>query len=238
MNEYFYSKLDDAIKKSVEVYPYFMNPAEQHEAEIYLKQKGAEYFLYGGYDSAERKMVFFSETKDYIKSVKVIGSGYYKLTHKDFLGAFLGLGIERYTLGDILVQDNGAIIFVTEPILQFLLSFEKPLENIGRDKVKIIEYDIPEDFAIKKNIMPINSTITSSRLDCVTAALVKISREKIKQLIISGNVQLNYKIATDIDRSVKAGDIISIKKFGRFEITDTDGRTKKDRIKLSAIKFI
>jgi len=242
MDGYFYSKLDDAIKKSAGVFPYFLNPAEQYEAESYLKTKGVEYFLYGGYGAAERKMIFFSEVKvkEYIKSVSVTGSGYYKLSHKDFMGAFLGLGIERYTLGDIIVNDNNfkAVIFVTEPIMQFLLSSEKPLEYIGKDKVKISEYEITEDFEIKKNFMTVNSTVTSARLDCVASALIKTSREKIKQVIISGNVQLNYKYVDETDKIVKDGDIISIKKFGRYEIIDINDRTKKDKIKLKAKKYI
>lgn len=244
MDEYFISKLDNFIDKNAylesAVLRYFLNPAEQYEVEAYLKKRYSDtyYTFFGGYKSAERCMLILNPVDISIAAIKIKGSGFHTLNHKDFLGAVLALGIERWSIGDIVVRDNGAIIFTTEKIHEFLLSDDKPLEYIGKDKVSVTDYILPDDFVSDKNFIDINGIISSARLDSIVAVFAKTSREKAKSLIMSGNVQLNFKFNYNNDTQVNPNDIMSIKGYGRYKIIDLSNKTRKDKIKLYALKYI
>lgn len=254
MDKYFFSKLNEFIKKfgcgsisEPAAYQYFLDPEERRTTEIYIKKCGFEinYRFFGGYDCAERMLLFI--LPDYIaehdlnvKTLMVKGSGFIELKHKDFLGALLALGIERYCLGDIIVGNgkSDAVIFVTEKIGAYLLSAEKPLGYINKDKVDVCEYDLPEDYTYEKKYQDISGIIASKRLDCVIVVLLKISREKVKLLIAGGLIRINYNVCYDNDAPVLPGDIISVKGYGRFTITDMSQKTAKNKIKLMALKYI
>ena len=116
-------------------------------------------FLFGGYDDAERKMLFIipsflsdmdgepcekarmyfpEEFERALKAIKIQGSGYRELSHRDYLGSILALGIERSSLGDIVVQNEySAVIFCTEKIFDFLAV---GIEKIASDKVTVTEF--------------------------------------------------------------------------------------------------
>ena len=245
MDEYFYLKLGDFIKKnsftdSVKL-QYFLNPAEQHDTETYLKtnHKDISYTFNGGYEFAERRLfVLNPETDIHIKCIHIKISGFHALSHKDFMGAVLGLGIERYCIGDIVVVADGGVIFTTDAIHEFILSGEKPLEYIGRDKITVKDYIISDDFGADRKFMEITGVIASSRLDSIVSVLAKTSREKAKSLIAGGNVQYNFAQEFDNDTPVKSGDTVSVRGYGRFNIKDVTQKTKKDKIKLVALKYI
>ena len=148
------------------------------------------------------------------------------------------MGIERWCIGDIIAKDNEAIIFTTDKIYDFLLSDDKPLEYIGKDKVIVTDYKISDDFVSDRNFIDINGIISSARLDSIVAVFAKTSREKAKLLITSGNVQLNYKLNYNNDTQVNCNDIMSIRGHGRYKIVDVSNRTRKDKIKLYALKYI
>jgi len=245
MDEIFYSKLDNFIKKNVfsesAVLQHFMNPAEQHEAETYMKinHNDINYTFDGGYEFAERRLFVLNPDNDIcVKSIHIKSSGFHTLSHKDFLGAVLGLGIERRCLGDIVVVSDGAVIFLTDTIYEYILGGENPLEHIGRDKVSVVEFIPPYDFTADREFVEITGVIASSRLDSVVAVLAKTSREKAKAFISGGNVQYNYKPELNNDTPVKSGDVISVRGYGRFNIKDVTQKTKKDKIRLNALKYI
>lgn len=249
MDEYFYSKLDNFIEKNQYcengIMQYFLNPAEQYETESYLKTNhdSIDYILYGGYDFAERRMFVLNpitEIRADVKSVFIKGSGYHKLEHKDFMGAVLGLGIERRCIGDIIINENTAVVFVTDKIRDFLLNPESPLEykSVGKDKVTVSDYIVPVGFNAGREYAGITGIVASARLDSVVSVLIKTSREKAKAIIACGNVQHNFRQEFNNDKQIVSGDIISVKGYGRFNISDLSQKTKKDKIKLIATKNI
>lgn len=246
MDEYFISKLDDFIKRNnfndSVILQYFLNPAEQYDVASYMKfhHNDIDYILYGGYEFAERRLFILNPTINSIEipSVFIKNSGFCTLTHKDYLGAVLGLSIERWCIGDIITNENGAVIFTTDKIHAFLLSIEKPLEYIGRDKVLVSDYIVPDGFGIDRKFIEITGVIASSRLDSIVSVLIKTSREKSKEIITSGNVQHNFKQELKTDKQIISGDIISVRGYGRFNIKDVSQKTKKDKIRLIALKNI
>ncbi len=239
----------------------FLDPSEVFFTKSYITHLGAKglCFLYGGYKDAERKCAFFlpefysdliddiedfdgttsileSELAEAIKALRIKGSGYRTLSHRDFLGAILNLGIERSAIGDLCItDDNTCVIFATASVTALILN---GCERIGSDKVKIEEIPLSKSFNFEKKTKQISDTVASDRLDCVVSALASESRERSKQLILSGFVECNYSPCERTDLRISEGDTITIRGTGKFIIVSITEETKKGRIKLAAKKYI
>ena len=217
-------------------------------------------FFWGGYPNAERTILwclpsycryqltddipmqaaFKEDFTEELMPLRIKTSGYVKLAHRDFLGAIIGLGIDRTVVGDILPDSDGAVIFVSASIAEFIKS---ELTYIGRDKVKVQNVTLPEDFDFERKFEKVHGTVASPRLDAVVSELARTSRESAKGLIHEGLVEHNYFTASESDREVANGDIISIRKSsgtkgGKFIVDNLDERSSKGRIKLAARRFI
>ena len=252
MDTFFYSRIDDLFVRADRgetVCSAFYNESESHEAQKYLSsQHRSGYLFYGGYDDAERKRLFvFPEwyepdkelTGDFISPVLIRGSGYVKLDHRAYLGSLVGSGLSRDVIGDIVVQDEqSAVVFLDSRIAEYLTGPNPSLERIGRDKVKILPYLLPSGFTSSVEVVGISSTVASARLDCVVSELVNLSREKTKDLISAGLVMHNYSESTNFSADVCQGDVISVRGYGKFRIESIGEKTKKDRIRLLAVKYV
>ncbi len=217
-------------------------------------------FFWGGYTDAERAVLcvmpaycryslpegaalgtaFREELSEVITPIQIKTSGYVKLAHRDFLGALVGLGIDRAVMGDILPNDDGAIVFVNPSVAAFI---KNELTYIGRDKVKATDVTLPDDFAFLRQFERVGGTVASARLDAVVSELARTSREAAKSLIDSGFVEHNHFTATRYDREVTNGDVISIRKSsaakgGKFIVDRIDERSAKGRIRLAARRDI
>ncbi len=217
-------------------------------------------FFFGGYPDAERTLLcvmpsycrysltegntlgaaFRDELTEVITPLQIKTSGYVKLAHRDFLGALIGLGIDRAAMGDILPNDDGAIVFVSPSVATLI---KNELTYIGRDKVKVADVTLPDDFTFSRQFEKIGGTVASARLDAVVSELARTSRESAKSLIDGGFVEHNYFTATRYDREVTNGDVISIRKTGatkggKFIVDKIDELSMKGRIRLAARRYI
>lgn len=245
-------RIDDLVLKAENAVPGctpFLNETQRAQAEIYLRRyrdrDGLAYRFYGGYEGAQRTRLFvypdyyeFEDVCDSIGAVLIKGSGYESLKHSSFLGALTGLGIDRGKMGDIAVRGNDAILFADESIVRFLLSEPSPLTGVGRDKVKVSAYDVSADFRNDAQFKELFDTVASPRLDCIVASLAGVSREKAKGLVLSGSVMVNHIPKEAIDITVSDGDTVTIRGYGKFIIVSLADKTKKDRHKLIARKYI
>lgn len=244
------ARIDDMLDRAERgeaAYSHFLNETERAQTELYLRGRTAELCVsfFGGYGGAERTRLFiypeyyeFADICDCIRAVEIRGSGYETLRHSSFLGALTSLGIDRAKMGDIVIRDCSAILFADEKITGFLLSDPAPLTRVGRDTVKISEFKVSEDFENQREYKDIFDTVASPRLDCVVSALTNLSREKAKSLIISGQVMINHIPAERTDTAVNAADVVTVRSYGKFRIESLSDRTKKDRYKLTAKKYI
>ncbi len=214
-------------------------------------------FLFGGYGDAERKRLFVlpsyladfdgdaesrgreyccEELADAVRAIRIEGSGYRQLSHRDFLGSLLALGIERDTLGDLVVEEGRiATVFCTGKIFPFLL---QGIERVGADKVTVKEFTPDESFAVKRDFLPITDTVASNRLDCVVGALTNLSREKAQTAVRSGLCEVDYRLEQRVDFELKTPSVITIRGFGKYELLSFDGETKRGRLRLSARKYV
>lgn len=228
----------------------FLTPAEQEIVRRLLAAQGVpteRYLLYGGYADAERKKLFLlpdwyesgdlCAVSDEIIPIRICGSGYHELTHRQYMGSILALGVERDVIGDIVVTDpHHAVVFCARQIVSFLLSGE--LVRIGADTVHAETYALPTDFANVRETVSITDTISAPRLDAIVASLARVSRERAKSIVQHGEVFLNFSKEQRPDRQVAAGDLLSITGCGKFRIDSVGDLTKKGRYRMAAQKFL
>lgn len=237
----FCSKIDDAaelcLKRQKPYFFSFMSERKQYIADNYLKSICFQnYSFFGGYENSERKILglFYDDTVDFpVSAVEFAYRKCDKLSHRDFLGALMSLGIERETVGDILVEDGRCVVFVKSEIKNYIVS---QIYKIGRVGVRICEADI-NNLPQGRGIEELGYTVSSMRLDNIVAAITGFSREKTKSQILSGTVCLNYSETRNISQNVCQDDCITVRGKGKFIIKAVVGYTKKQRIKISIIHF-
>ena len=173
--------------------------------------------------------------REVLLPVHLKSSGYKKLTHRDWLGSLMSLGIKRETIGDICFFEGEAYVFAEPKAAVFI---ENELSRAGRDKVSAHICNLPENFVIENEFENITSTIASPRFDSIVRALCSISREDAAKIIESGQAELNYFTETEVDKRVSDGDIISVRGYGKFIVDSTGDITKKGRFRLMARKFV
>lgn len=258
------ARLEDALSRTargrIAVSP-FLTPGERKHAERFLRMRGAEKqaVFWGGYAGAERVCLFlvpdfYSELgmmpsagqnpaqalsdsdADAVTAVRVSGSGFRTLTHRDYLGSLLGLGLERDALGDIAVQNAyEAVVFCTRRIEPFLCS---QLQRVGAEPVRCRAYTPDGDFTDGRQYMPISATVASPRLDCVVAALTKLSREDAQNAVRQGLVEVEFEPEERVDRLLCTPAWISIRGYGRFFLRAFDGQTRKGRLRMLADQLV
>ena len=192
------------------------------------------YETFGGYEFSERQMVAFLPDalccdKNYPISVLKIEplqkKFSEKLSHRDYLGSILNLGIERCKLGDILVEEDNALIFVHKSMENFLL---EELTRIRHTSVMVSVEEI-QDLNYKPSIKEISGTVSSLRLDSLLALAFSSSRSKLVAYIEAGKVFVNGKLITSNGYQMKENDIVSVRGLGRFQYIETLSQTKKGR---------
>ena len=237
----------------------FLTPEEAAYTEtVFREARAAErFFFFGGFGEAERKRVFVipsflsdmdgdaeekartyfpEEFSSSIKAIKIQGSGYRELSHRDYLGSILSLGVERVALGDVVVLDKySAVVFCTDKMFDYLMG---GIERIGSDKVTVSLF-VPDDgFDAKREFLTIRDTVASERLDCVVGALTNLSREKAQTLLRSGLCEVNYLPEERVDVTVKPPCTVTLRGYGKFRVLEFDGETKRGRLRLVAQKYV
>ena len=174
--------------------------------------------------------------RDAVCPMLVKGSGFRELSHRDYLGSVLGLGLERDAIGDILIPDAHSAILLTDSRVGNFLTTQ--MEKVATDTVRVSR--LPEGTSLggTRRLQPLNDTVASERLDCVVAALCNLSREKAQMAVRSGIVELDYEAVEDCSATVDAPAVISVRGYGKFAVHAFDGTTRKGRIRLVAGKYI
>lgn len=189
----------------------------------------------GGYSGAERKRVLICP--DYINPEdEDSGLSFLSFTvpfhgsrpgHRDFLGSLAGLGLKREKLGDILVNDDGAHGIVASEVVTYIKS---NLIKVGRWEVTVREIPAGSLKMPQEKVKTVNTTVSSLRLDSVSAAGFGVSRSKMADYITSERVNLNWQVNNSPSQPVRQGDIISIKGRGRVELAEVNGTSRGGRI--------
>lgn len=186
--------------------------------------------LFGGYEDAQRQMVAFipeyEEPSFPLSVVKIISPRLKNLTHRDFLGSILGLGIKREKCGDIIQSDGCCYAILSDDIASYVAN---ELKKVGREGVRC-ELSSPEEIPVtEKKLTPVSGTVSSLRLDAVVSLFAGKGRSKASEAISGGLVFVNGVCIQKSDMRVSDGDIISVRGKGKATL-EVGGTSKKDRI--------
>jgi RNA-binding protein YlmH len=217
-------------------YTKFLTPSEREFAKKISDFGGLGAVFDGGYDGAERTCALFGagdsglrESGDYpLRALRFSFPEKLKLTHRDFLGALLALGLKRETLGDILVGEGRADAVVFADVADFI---RYHLERVGQARVETSEGDLAALSPAEENGKEISGTVASARLDAVLRLAYNISRGDAKTLARSGGVQVNHAAVKEPDMRLEEGDLLSVRGMGRARLLSIGETTKKGRLK-------
>ena len=188
--------------------------------------------LCGGYPAAERKLACFGESWGaepptvWIKIAPISQKFADKLTHRDFLGALVGLGIKREVLGDIIIYENCGYLYCLESISEFITS---ELSQVKRTSVRCEITNAPPESSVslpEEDKLP----VASERLDALVSAVFKLSRTESQALFEAELVFVNSRTAKRPSAEPNVGDIVSVRGHGRFIYEGPCGQTKKGRL--------
>ncbi|BBF42248.1 hypothetical protein lbkm_0930 [Lachnospiraceae bacterium KM106-2] len=235
---------NSAYYKGIPKYTDFMN---LNEISIFLSMlkelPKIDYRFEGGYDGAERKILSFYQKESYIEpefdiailEIKPLNAKFSDdLTHRDYLGAILNLGIDRSKTGDILLMEDKTYLFCDGRIATFLTD---SLCKIKHTNVSCRQVD-HADFHYEPKFEQISGSISSERIDCVIPLAFKGSRSGMSHLIAAGKVYVNGKLMQSNSYQLKEDDVISVRGYGKFIYKGYTNQTKKGRFYATLLKYI
>lgn len=238
--------IEDKIRQCQENYmttnSSFLDMRQRTLAEARCRQHaGLRYRFYGGYEDAERTVAVFlpdyAELSDDnpLALLRITQDGYRTLSHRDYLGSLMGLGIKREMIGDILVRDGGADIVIRKDMGEFLLyNYEKAgRTTLKAELVSIEEIIVPENLFEEKR-----ATVASLRLDNLIASAFSLSRGRAAEAIEGGAVFVNGLQSEKADRQIKEGDKLVLRGKGKVLLKEVGGVTKKDRVSVMLHKYL
>ncbi len=242
-------RLSELMRKSLDA-PYFIftdflglsEQAAFHEVRRDFPY--ARYTLFGGTDGAERIMVRFGDTEEIgyeqpfpILTMKIepLSQKFAeKLTHRDFLGSILGLGIERCKIGDILIRENVGYTFVSEDIAEYI---KDSLTKVRRTDVKVsLSETLPEGELYKTERRKLQAV--GERVDAVIAKLFSISRDDSLYLFKKGLVFADGREVTSASYIPKKNEVISVRGYGRFIYLGYETLTKKGKLNIEVELYV
>lgn len=234
-------RLELAKKTYTPEFTIFMDPYKAYSIRDMLLNNDCDIFVYGGYEDSERvKVGFFPEfsTVDVrefpIKAVEISYNSQFSraLSHRDFLGSILGLGITREKTGDIIIEEGRAVAFTDSDIADYIAV---NLERVGHTKVRV---KILESFKPKpKEPQEKRLTVASLRIDALLSGALNISRGRAADLIKGEKAFINWKKVISVSHIVKENDVVTLRGVGRVKINEVMGTTKKDRILINVSVF-
>ena len=248
-NELLAKRLAELAERSYNTYSFqftdFLGLGEQSIFESLKKELyGISYERFGGAAGAERIIIRFGDEAELgysepfpiscIKIAPKCEKFAEKLTHRDFLGAVLNLGIERSKLGDIVIVDNAAYLFAKNEIASFLTD---SLVRVRHTDVVLRIVDAPPASELYKTERQ-KIQISSERLDAIISKLFHISREASSLLFTRGAVFINGRICQSQSERVKEGEIISVRGYGKFIYRGVESESRKGKLNCTADVYV
>ena len=209
----------------------FLSPAEQAAAQGFLVLLGAREsgIFWGGYDGAERRRLVF------LPAVRAACRSGGDLTHRDFLGSLMALGLTREKIGDILVEKGGCQVLLDPSMTDFLL---QNWDSAGREKLTVTPLPLSALAVPHAAVKELRDTVSSLRLDNVLAAGFSLSRGRAAEAVEKGSVQVNYATCVKPDKPVSAGDTITCRGLGKYVLDSVGAPTKKGRLPVTIRRYI
>ena len=222
----------------------FLNPRErQIIRSVVGTNEDVHVSFFGGYSSAERKRglihpsYFEPEETDFDTVLLEIDypHKFAAISHPHILGSLMGLGLKREKFGDILNEQERFQIMVAKEVTSYL---KTNFDHVGKVPVTLKEKKLSDAVYSIEEWREQAVTVSSMRLDVVIGSLPSMSRQKAQLLVKSGAVKVNWKAVDQPSFECAQGDMLSVRGIGRMKILSIDGRTKKEkwRVTLGILK--
>lgn len=239
-----WDKIQAGIRRDIPANTCFLSPREL-EMTRYLFGDVPGLHSFGGYGDAERKMLVYlpeyldeAAILDEDSPVVCLRASYYEadtLSHRDFLGALMGAGIARETVGDICVSKGSCDFFVTAEIAPYV---EQNFLSAGRTRLSIARIPLDSVAVPEPETKEIRDTLASLRLDSVVSSGFRIGRSLAAQYIAAGKAAIDGLPCEKPDKAVSEGCKISIRGLGKIKLATVGGQTKKGRISVIIHRYI
>ncbi|WP_066289303.1 YlmH family RNA-binding protein [Bacillus sp. FJAT-29937] len=220
----------------------FLDPREQEIIKQLIGiNNDVKIQLFGGFEMAERKRALLypeylqPEDEDFQITLYEVeyNKKFVNLEHPQVLGSLMSLGLKRIKYGDILFENERIQFLVTRDIEHYIST---QLNTIGKSSVTLVKLPLDSALQSKEIWSELSVTSTSLRLDTVASAIHNISRQKSQTLIQQGLTKVNWTLIENPAFEVRESDIISIRGYGRAKIIALEGKTKRDKWKITAGK--
>ena len=239
-----WDKINAGMRKNIPANTCFLSPRELEMAK-YLFGEPEGLYAFGGYGDAERKMLIY--LPDYLDESSLteedspcvcLRSVFYQgdsPSHRDFLGALMGAGIGRETVGDICVDKGSCDFFVTAEIAPYIL---QNFTSAGRTRVHMERIPLSEAHIPEPEVKEIRDTLASLRLDSVISSGFRIGRSLASQYVSAGKTAIDGLPCEKPDKAVAEGAKISVRGLGKIKLHSINGKTKKDRISVVIHRYV
>ena len=239
-----WDKINAGIRRNIPANTCFLSPREQEMARfLFGNEPGLHAF--GGYEDAERKMLIYlpeylEEESLYEEDCPLVclrATFFEKddLSHRDFLGALIGAGIARETVGDICVGKGCCDFFVTEEVAPYI---RQNFLSAGKTKLHLDQIPLKEASIPEPEVKEIKDTLASLRLDSVISSGFRIGRSLASQYVSAGKAAMDGLPCEKPDKAVSEGMKISVRGLGKIKLVSVNGRTKKDRISVTIHRYM
>ncbi len=245
IRRHFMDLANRAYNRNIVVYSDFLNLNELHSLQyLHMDDLGVKLRLSGGYEEAERQIaaflpdafVLYGEPSFPISCIAIrpLNARFCEdLTHRDYLGALMNLGIERSCLGDILLDEQTAYVFCHQKMTDLICH---ELTRIRHTSVMAVEEEITN--IPHPRYREISGTVSSVRLDSVLSVAFGLSRSKAIPYIEGGQVYVNARLITSNGYTLHPGDLISVRGLGKFRYLDTSSQSKKGKYWINIQRFV
>lgn len=239
-----WDKITAGMRKSIPANTCFLSPRELEMAR-YLFGDVPGLYAFGGYADAERKMLIY--LPEYLEEDALYDSdspcvclraSFYQAdspSHRDFLGALMGAGIGRETVGDICVGKSQCDFFVTAEMAPHLL---QSFTSAGRTKLHLSQIPLAQAQIPEPEVREIKDTLASLRLDSVISSGFRIGRSLASQYISAGKASIDGLPCEKPDKPVAEGSRVSVRGLGKIRLVQINGKTKKDRISVVIHRYV
>ena len=239
-----WDKIQTGIRKNIPASTCFLTLREL-DMTRYLFGSLDGLHAFGGYEGAERQMLVY--LPDYLDESALteedsplvcLRAEFYEgdtPTHRDFLGALMGAGIARETVGDICVGKGSCDFFVTDEIAPYLL---QNFFSAGRTKLRLMQIPLQDVQVPEPEVKEIRDTLASLRLDSVISSGFRVGRSQAAQYVTSGRVAIDGLPCEKPDKAVTESAKISVRGLGKIKLKSVNGQTKKGRISVVIDRYV
>ena len=239
-----WDKINAGIRKNIPASTCFLSPRELEMTRFLFGDEPGLY-AFGGYSEAERKVLcwlpeYLEESALYDEDSPMVclRATFWDgdtPSHRDFLGALMGAGIARETVGDICVGKSSCDFFVTAEIAPYIL---QNFTSAGRTHVHLEQISLTDVEIAEPEVKEIKDTVASLRLDGIVSSGFRIGRSLAAQYITAGKAAIDGLPCEKPDKPIDEGMKISVRGLGKIKIHAVDGLTKKGRISVIIHRYI